>query len=80
MCNYLDGYFYGKNLCDFKDNQCGEKRGTTSRIGCCHHFRVKSLGPFTELVPCEHLKDDYTCGANAYRVSFLLVITWKKKV
>lgn len=63
VCNYLDGYFYGKNLCDFKDNQCGEKRGTTSRIGCCHHFRVKSLGPFTELVPCEHLKDDYTCGA-----------------
>ncbi len=62
VCNYLDGYFYGKNLCDFKDNQCGEKRGTTSRIGCCHHFRVKSLGPFTELVPCEHLKDDYTCG------------------
>ena len=63
VCNYLDGYFYGKNLCDFKDNQCGEKRGTTSRIGCCHHFRVKSLGPFTKLVPCEHLKDDYTCGA-----------------
>ena len=63
VCNYLDGYFYGKNLCDFKNNQCGEKRGTTSRIGCCHHFRVKSLGPFTKLVPCEHLKDDYTCGA-----------------
>lgn len=63
VCNYLDGYFYGKNLCDFKDNQCGEKKGTASTIGCCHHFKVKWLGPFTKLVPCEHLKDDYTCGA-----------------
>ena len=63
VCDYLDNFFYGKNLCDFKENQCGEKRGTTSRIGCCHHFKVKWLGPFTKLVPCEHLKEDYTCGA-----------------
>ena len=63
VCDYLDNFFYGKNLCDFKENQCGEKRGTTSRIGCCHHFKVKWLGPFTKLVPCEHLREDYTCGA-----------------
>ena len=55
VCDYLDNFFYGKNLCDFKENQCGEKRGTTSRIGCCHHFKVKWLGPFTKLVPCVNI-------------------------
>ena len=62
-CDYLDSFFYGKNLCDFKNNQCGEKRNTSSLIGCCHHFKNKYLGPLTKLVPCEHLKEDHTCGA-----------------
>jgi len=62
-CDYLDSFFYGKNLCDFKDNKCGEKRNTTSTTGCCHHFRIKCLGPLTKLVLCEYLKEDYTCGA-----------------
>ena len=44
VCNYLDSYFYKKNLCDFKDNKCGEKRGTSSVTGCCHHFKYKKLG------------------------------------
>ena len=63
VCDYLDNYFYGKNLCDFKDNKCGEKRNTSSVTGCCHHFKYKWLGPFSKLVLCEHLKKDYTCGA-----------------
>ena len=65
VCDYLDGFFYGKNLCDFKNNKFGEKRNTTSNIGCCHHFKNKLLGPFLpkNLIPCEHLKEDYTCGA-----------------
>ena len=65
VCDYLDSFFYGKNLCDFKNNQCGEKRGTTSYIGCCHHYKNKLLGPLlpNNLTPCEHLKEDYTCGA-----------------
>lgn len=63
VCDYLDSYFYGKNLCDFKDNKCGEKRNTSSTTGCCHHFRVKWLGPFTKLVPCEYLSEDHTCSA-----------------
>lgn len=25
VCKYLDNYFYGKNLCDFQNNKCGEK-------------------------------------------------------
>ena len=64
VCNYLDGYFYGKNLCDFKNNKCGEKRGTSSTTGCCHHFKHKALGPFSKLVQCEYLnKENHTCDA-----------------
>lgn len=63
VCNYLDSYFYGKDLCDFQNNKCGEKRNTSSLTGCCHHFRIKCLGPLTKLVLCEYLKEDYTCGA-----------------
>ena len=63
VCDYLDGFFYGKNLCDFKDNKCGEKKNTSSTTGCCHHVRVKWLGPLSKMVLCEHLKKDYTCGA-----------------
>lgn len=63
VCGYLDGFFYGKNLCDFKDNKCGEKRNTKSTIGCCRHFKIKWLGPFTKLVKCEYLTKDNKCGA-----------------
>lgn len=63
VCEYLDSCFYGKNLCDFKDNKCGEKRNTSSTTGCCHHFKNKILGPLSKLTLCEYLKEDYTCGA-----------------
>lgn len=65
VCNYLDNFFYGKNLCDFKDNKCGEKRNTSSVTGCCHHFKPKWLGPLSpKMVLCEHLnKVNYTCDA-----------------
>lgn len=63
VCEYLDSFFYGKNLCDFKNNKCGEKRNTSSITGCCHHARIKCLGPLSKMVLCEYLKDDYTCGA-----------------
>ncbi len=67
VCDYLDSFFYGKNLCDFKNNRCGEKRKTNSpsSVGCCHHYKNKLLGPLIphNLVLCEHLKQDYTCGA-----------------
>lgn len=63
VCEYLDNYFYGKNLCDFKNNKCGEKKNTSSTTGCCHHFKYKVLGPLSKLVLCEYLNDDYTCGA-----------------
>ncbi len=63
VCDYLDSFFYGKNLCDFKDNKCGEKRNTAITIGCCRHFKIKLLGPLTRLIPCEYLKEDHTCDA-----------------
>lgn len=63
VCDYLDSCFYGKNLCDFKNNKCGEKRNTSSTTGCCHHFRIKAFGPLTKLVLCEYLNKDYSCSA-----------------
>ena len=64
VCNYLDSYFYGKNLCDFKNNKCGEKRNTSSTTGCCHHFKHKFLGPLSKLVLCEYLNsENHTCDA-----------------
>ena len=63
VCDYLDNFFYGKNLCDFRNNKCGEKRNTKSTTGCCHHFKHKWLGPISKLVLCEHLNQDYTCNA-----------------
>ena len=67
VCNYLDSFFYGKNLCDFRDNKCGEKRSVNSNsyVGCCHHYKIKLLGPLipNNLTLCEHLKEDHTCGA-----------------
>ena len=67
VCKYLDSFFYGKNLCDFKNNQCGEKRSANSNsyVGCCHHYKIKLLGPLipNNLIPCEHLKENHTCGA-----------------
>ncbi len=66
-CDYLDSFFYGKNLCDFQNNKCGEKRkvNSPSCIGCCHHYKNKLLGPLipNNLVDCEYLKEDYSCGA-----------------
>jgi len=62
VCDYLDNFFYGKNLCDFKNNKCGEKRNTSSTTGCCNHFKHKWLGPLSKLVLCEHLKEDFSCG------------------
>ena len=64
VCNYLDNNFYGKNLCDFQNDKCGEKRNTSCTNGCCHHFKHKALGPLSKLVLCEYLnKENYTCDA-----------------
>lgn len=62
VCDYLDGFFYGKNLCDFKNNKCGEKRNTSLTVGCCRHYKIKFIGPFSKFIQCEYLKKDYTCG------------------
>ena len=64
VCEYLDNFFYGKNLCNFKNNKCGEKINTTSNVGCCRHFEKRFLGMFrinNKLVQCEYLKN-YKCS------------------
>lgn len=60
VCDYLDSCFYGKNLCNFKENKCAEKINTTSTTGCCRHYKK---GPFSKLVVCEYLTESHTCGA-----------------
>lgn len=64
VCDYLDSDFYGKNKCDFKDNKCGEKRNTSSVVGCCRHFKYKLIGPlYPKWVICEYLTKEHKCGA-----------------
>lgn len=64
ICEYLDSCFYGKNFCDFKNNKCGEKRNTSSNVGCCRHFKHKTLGVLSKLITCEYLNlETYTCNA-----------------
>lgn len=79
VCEYLDGFFYGKNLCEFENNKCGEKRNTTSNCGCCRHGRIKKLGPLTKLVQCEYLKKDFTCGAKCISCKLFTCDYLKKK-
>ena len=79
VCEYLDGFFYGKNLCEFENNKCGEKRNTTSICGCCRHGRIRKLGPLTKLVQCEYLKKDFTCGAKCISCKLFTCDYLKKK-
>ena len=69
-CDYLDSYFYGKNLCDFCNNKCGYKKNTNCDIGCCRHFaKHKRFGLLfgEKLVPCEHLGKDGKCTIKCMR-------------
>lgn len=63
-CEYLDSYFYGKNLCDFHNNKCGYKKDYDIEVGCCRHFKKhKQFGLYfgEKLVPCEYLGSDGHC-------------------
>ena len=63
-CDYLDSFFYGKNLCDFCNNRCGYRRDYDLEIGCCRHFeKHKQFGLYfgEKLVPCEYLGKDGHC-------------------
>ena len=56
VCEFLDRQFLERNLCDFKDDRCACKRGTSCTVGCCRHFKNKLI-PLTKLVTCEYLKN-----------------------
>ena len=63
-CDYLDSFFYGKNLCDFHNDKCGYKKNYNIKVGCCRHFeKHKQFGLFfgENLVNCEYLGKDGRC-------------------
>lgn len=53
-CAKLDYEFQTKNLCDFKDNKCIEKRRTNVICGCCRHYRNLFS---KKLIKCKYLKN-----------------------
>jgi len=68
VCEYLDNEFYGKNVCDFQNDKCGEKRNTSSLVGCCRPYKNKLLGPllpakYNRVKACKYLDEDKKCGA-----------------
>ena len=78
-CDYLDSYFYGKNLCDFCNNRCGYKKDYNIEVGCCRHFeKHRQFGMLLgeKLVNCEYLGSDNHCtikclGCKLYTCSYL---------
>lgn len=61
VCDYLDKQFIENNLCDFQNNKCGEKRNTSSLVGCCHHYKNSFLGPISlknNFIQCEYFQGD----------------------
>ena len=51
-CKILDNEFYAKNLCEFKNNRCIEKRNSNYICGCCRHYKnIFSK----QLIKCEYL-------------------------
>ena len=45
LCDYLDDYFYNKNICEFKCNICGKRRlkNNPNENGCCYSLTKKKL-------------------------------------
>lgn len=78
-CEYLDSFFYGKNLCDFCNNKCGYKKDYDIEVGCCRHFeKHRQFGMLLgeKLVNCEYLGKDGRCkikcmGCKLYTCSYL---------
>lgn len=81
VCEYLDNEFYDKNLCEFKNNKCIEKKNTSSITGCCHHLEKKFLGPFrlnNKFVQCEYLKKGI-CTAKCISCKLFTCTSLRKK-
>lgn len=74
-CNILDTEFYIKNLCDFKDNKCIEKRNTNVICGCCRHY--KNLFS-KQLVKCKYLKNK-RCSAKCITCKMFTCNTLQKR-
>lgn len=60
VCKFLDNEFISKDLCQFRNNKCGEKANLSSEVGCCRHYKNKLIGPIglkNPLIVCEYLKN-----------------------
>ena len=74
-CDILDYEFQSKNLCDFKNNKCIEKRQTNVICGCCRH----NTNLFsTKLVKCKYLKNK-KCQAKCISCKLFTCDTLQKK-
>ncbi|MCL2592430.1 MAG: hypothetical protein FWD82_03600 [Defluviitaleaceae bacterium] len=67
VCKYLDNEFYGKNVCDFQNNRCGEKRNTNSLVGCCRPYKNKLISPLlpascNRVNVCKYLDENKKCS------------------
>ena len=81
-CDYLDSYFYGKNLCNFCNNKCGYKVNFELNCGCCRHFeKHKQFGLlfFEKLVPCNNLGSDGRCTIKCIRCKLFSCDYLRKK-
>lgn len=81
-CDYLDSFFYGKNLCDFCNNKCGYRPNFELDCGCCRHFeKHKQLGLLfgEKLTPCEKLGSDGHCTIKCMRCKLFSCAYLNKK-
>lgn len=71
VCDYLDSYFKGKNLCEFKDNKCAGDRSKKfeKSCGCCNG---KTRGT------CKYLIDG-NCSIKCMACKLFTCPTLKKK-
>lgn len=80
-CKYLDNEFVNRNLCEFENDVCIEKKCTNVKNGCCHQFQHKYFGPLLESQPltlCRYQKDKH-CTADCLGCKLFVCNTIKDK-
>jgi len=81
VCDYLDYCFIERNLCEFKNDKCIEKRGTSSFEGCCHTFKNRFWGAIAiknNFVVCKYLKNK-TCSIQCISCKLFTCSSLRKK-
>ena len=76
VCNCLDDSFVGKNLCEFKNDQCAPNRLSGRTMGCCYNLNF--FCSLNSPVLCIHLKNK-SCSANCISCKFITCSYLEKK-